>query len=657
MKKITVISDGRNTGNALLEQIKGLFGNEVIADNILLRELPNNEFTCDLIIYTSGYVNTRGSRHVDPSIKYIVAKRVINHRNIQELISLESGLDVLFVNDGYESTHEAVSQLVELGLDHVNYHLYFPGVDNYPKLSVVVTPGELQIAPYLATKAIDLGIRILGLSTIFEIINILDLDASKNHLLVREYLKDIVEISKSIDEKRKESQANREIMESIMNSLDFGIGFIDNVGKLRIHNKKFKQMLDLKRHDIAGIEISSIELFESIGPLREGSTKLNIGNRSIMMELREVNFSQKIGYLATIKYISQESKNSDGIEVYKSKQNMHNFEDYYTVEPEVRKILERGKKYAKTEGTILISGENGTGKEILAQGIHRNSSRRDKAFVPINIAAISPNLVESELFGYEEGTFTGALKGGKVGLFQIADGGTLFIDEIGDTPMEVQAKLLRVLEEKRIRKIGGHDEIKVDVRIIAATNKNLLELVELGKFRLDLFFRLNTLPLNTIPLRERPKDIDFLLRMFINLNLKTGSITELEEFFSQDALRILRDYGWIGNVRELRNLAEYLCLIHSGSLIQPEDLHLHILEGSKSRKEIPDSKEWIIQTLGRMGEAPIGRTRLSRLANEEGAEIGEGKLRRLIRELRDEGLVDIEDKIGIKLTEKGKQMA
>lgn len=653
MKRIMVISDGRNTGQALIEQLKGLFGSDVSVENLLLKELPGKSFESDLVIYTSGYVKTKGSVHVDPKIRNIVANRVINHRNIQELISLQTGLDVLFVNDGYDSTNEAVGQLEELGLDHVKYHKYYPGVDKYPKLGVIVTPGELQLAPYIPHKMIDLGTRVLGLSTIFEIISILGIEDSKTHLLVSEYLKDIVEISKSIDEKRKESQANKEILESIINSLDSGIGFIDNLGKLRIHNKKFKQILDLKRHDIAGMDVSEIELFNTIGQLKEGSSILNIGNRSIKMDLAEVDFSQKKGYLATLKYINQETKDQTGSEAYRSKQNMHNFEDYYTVEPVVENILERAKKYAKTEGTILISGENGTGKEILAQGIHQNSSRRDKVFVPINIAAISPNLVESELFGYEEGTFTGALKGGKTGLFQMADGGTLFIDEIGDTPLEVQAKLLRVLEEKKVRKVGGSDEIKVDVRIIAATNKNLLQLVDQGKFRLDLFFRLNTLPLETIPLRNRPRDIDFLLRMFINLNLKSGAIAELEDFFSHEALKTLREYSWIGNVRELRNLAEYLCLIHSGSLIQPADLHSHILTESRANKAIPDSKSWIINTLSRMGEAPVGRIRLARIAEAENANIGEGKLRRLIQELKEERLVEVEDKIGIKLTDKG----
>lgn len=653
MKRIMVISDGRNTGQALIEQLKGLFGSDVSAENLLLKELPGKSFESDLVIYTSGYVKTKGSVYVDPKIRNIVANRVINHRNIQELISLQTSLDVLFVNDGYDSTNEAVGQLEELGLDHVKYHKYYPGVDKYPKLGVIVTPGELQLAPYIPHKMIDLGTRVLGLSTIFEIISILGIEDSKTHLLVSEYLKDIVEISKSIDEKRKESQANKEILESIINSLDSGIGFIDNLGKLRIHNKKFKQILDLKRHDIAGMDVSEIELFNTIGQLKEGSSILNIGNRSIKMDLAEVDFSQKKGYLATLKYINQETKDQTGSEAYRSKQNMHNFEDYYTVETVVENILERAKKYAKTEGTILISGENGTGKEILAQGIHQNSSRRDKVFVPINIAAISPNLVESELFGYEEGTFTGALKGGKTGLFQMADGGTLFIDEIGDTPLEVQAKLLRVLEEKKVRKVGGSDEIKVDVRIIAATNKNLLQLVDQGKFRLDLFFRLNTLPLETIPLRNRPRDIDFLLRMFINLNLKSGAIAELEDFFSHEALKTLREYTWIGNVRELRNLAEYLCLIHSGSLIQPADLHSHILTESRANKAIPDSKSWIINTLSRMGEAPVGRIRLARIAEAENANIGEGKLRRLIQELKEERLVEVEDKIGIKLTDKG----
>ncbi len=168
--------------------------------------------------------------------------------------------------------------------------------------------------------------------------------------------------------------------------------------------------------------------------------------------------------------------------------NLHSFKDYLTINKDALNIIKRAEKFSKTDATILIQGENGTGKEILAQGIHMSSFRNNSIFVPINMTTISSNLLESELFGYEEGTFTGALKGGKIGLFEMADGGTVFIDEIGDTPLDVQAKLLRVLEEKRIRRVGGIEEIPIDVRIIAATNKNLLDLVDKGQFRLDLFF-------------------------------------------------------------------------------------------------------------------------------------------------------------------------
>jgi transcriptional regulator with PAS, ATPase and Fis domain len=235
--------------------------------------------------------------------------------------------------------------------------------------------------------------------------------------------------------------------------------------------------------------------------------------------------------------------------------------------------LERGKKYAKTEGTILISGENGTGKEILAQGIHRNSSRRDKAFVPINIAAISPNLVESELFGYEEGTFTGALKGGKVGLFQIADGGTLFIDEIGDTPMEVQAKLLRTLQEKTVRRIGGIREISVDVRVIAATNKDLETMVSSGSFREDLFYRLSVFPVVLPPLRDRRADIIPLVESFL---IQHKNDLKSDIGLSDDAKKMLIAYRWPGNIRELRNTIEFAVNMMENDTITSRNLPVRI---------------------------------------------------------------------------------
>ncbi len=209
--------------------------------------------------------------------------------------------------------------------------------------------------------------------------------------------------------------------------------------------------------------------------------------------------------------------------------------------------------------TVLIQGETGTGKELVARNIHALSERRGKPFVDINCAAIPDNIAESELFGYEAGAFTDA-KNTKKGLFEFADGGTLFLDEIGDMPMHIQAKILRALESRVIKRLGGTREISIDVRIIAASNKGLKELVKEGLFREDLYYRLNVMPLEVAPLRQRPEDIP-LIAEFILSEIKASAGKKQIGYFTADALDILCSYQWTGNVRELRNVIERAVLL------------------------------------------------------------------------------------------------
>jgi PAS domain S-box-containing protein len=216
---------------------------------------------------------------------------------------------------------------------------------------------------------------------------------------------------------------------------------------------------------------------------------------------------------------------------------------------EVKKMIE---KAAKVPATVLLRGESGTGKELFANSIHAQSKRAEGKFVRVNCAALSDTLLESELFGYEEGSFTGALKGGKKGLFEEADKGTIFLDEISEISMNTQAKLLRVLQEKEILRVGSNHPIYIDVRIIAATNIDLVAAVSSGKFREDLFYRLNILPIMIPPLRERKEDIPLLIRNFIvKFNNDYGRHIQN---ISNDALNVMMEYGWPGNVRELENI-------------------------------------------------------------------------------------------------------
>jgi len=219
-------------------------------------------------------------------------------------------------------------------------------------------------------------------------------------------------------------------------------------------------------------------------------------------------------------------------------------------------IVKYAKKISDSTSTILITGESGTGKEIFAQAIHNGSGRRDRVFVAVNCGAIPPNLIEAELFGYEEGAFTGAKKGGNAGKFEMAHGGTIFLDEIGEMSLETQVRLLRVIEESVVSRVGSSKQIPVDVRIIAATNKNLKEEVKNGNFRKDLFYRLNVLPICLPSLRERKDDIPLLVDYYMNriskkLNKKKFQINKI-------LMSKFLEYEWPGNVRELQNVIEFI---------------------------------------------------------------------------------------------------
>lgn len=281
------------------------------------------------------------------------------------------------------------------------------------------------------------------------------------------------------------------------------------------------------------------------------------------------------------------------------------------------KKIEEAKRIAQTvapiDPNILILGESGTGKELFARAIHEASMRRKDPFIPVNCAAIPTDLLESELFGYVEGAFTGASKGGKTGKFEMADHGTLFLDEIGDMPIHLQAKILRVLQDRKIDKVGGSEQIDINVRIIAATNKNLETLISEGKFREDLYYRLNVIPINVPPLRERDGDVEILMEHFLYEYCKTFAVGEKE--LSADVKQALLNYNWPGNIRELENIIQYLISISGDKREITEDMLPLKLKGQTKHvvykeESIPLfflEKNRILQALETYGDTTKGK--------------------------------------------------
>jgi two-component system response regulator PilR (NtrC family) len=281
----------------------------------------------------------------------------------------------------------------------------------------------------------------------------------------------------------------------------------------------------------------------------------------------------------------------ENIYLKKRLKKRYQFDNIIGVSDGMVRVFELIEKVAELKSTILISGESGTGKELVASAIHYLSPRKDKPFVTINCGALPENLLESELFGHVKGAFTGAISN-KEGLFEVADGGSLLLDEIGETTPALQVKLLRVLNDQTFKQVGGTKDISVDVRIIAASNKNLREKVDDGEFREDLYYRLNVIPIKLPPLRERKKDIALLVEHFLDKYAKASNIKR--KTISKDAMEILANYFWPGNVRQLENTIERAIALESSDIIGLDSLPQELLSSPTSVIHIPQVTEGTI---------------------------------------------------------------
>jgi len=304
---------------------------------------------------------------------------------------------------------------------------------------------------------------------------------------------------------------------------------------------------------------------------------------------------------AQMPYEEREHKLKEIISEIDRNKRLMSFEGIIYQSAKMRHVIETAKMVAKGNSTVLLRGESGTGKELFARAIHRESLRLHAPFIPINCAALPDSLLESELFGYEEGSFTGAVRGGKKGLFEQADHGTIFLDEIGEIPTQVQVRLLRVLQEGMIRRVGGTKEIAVDVRIVAATHRNLEEMIQKGEFREDLYYRLNVIPLRIPPLRERNEDIPLIAQHLIRkISEKLG---KPEIHLTKESVDLLTGQPWPGNVRQLENILERIINVMDSAEIIPQLFYewTDIVSTPQSAEckaaenfqiQIPVDKEW-----------------------------------------------------------------
>lgn len=409
------------------------------------------------------------------------------------------------------------------------------------------------------------------------------------------------------------------ILEAVINNAYEWIVVVDEHGKIIYMNKNYCEFLGKKQEEVIGkhvtevIENTRMHIVVRTGKEEIADLHYIKGNYMIANRIPIVDDGKVIGAVGTVIFRDtnewkrmnthirhllsqlqtywQEWKENNGAK--------YTLNDIISCSKQIAALKEKVKRIADSDISVLIRGESGTGKELFAHSIHQLSSRSEKPFVKINCGAIPEHLLESELFGYEEGAFTGAKKGGKKGKFQLADGGTIFLDEIGDLPLHMQVKLLRVLQEKEIEPVGSVRTVSVDVRVIAATNRPLEKMIEEKRFREDLYYRINVVPFVIPPLRERPEDIDLLADHFMQkMAARSGKrVTKM----SKEVRQLLRQHVWPGNIRELENVIEAAVHFANEDTITIDALPEYFktttypLEGKTLKEMLEEAEKAIIQ--------------------------------------------------------------
>jgi len=385
---------------------------------------------------------------------------------------------------------------------------------------------------------------------------------------------DSIQNTDSLPQEQRERQ-----LRTVMETVNEGILAAERGGRITHINSGAAGLLNITREEALGRNVTDIvgskhPLYYALTTNKdfvnvevEGQTPTGVCHYLTTGHLVRDDRGEMVGVVSTLQGITEVRKLVNVL----SRSGLITFDDIVYRSKIVDRLIHLARKISQTDSTVLIWGESGTGKELFARSIHSASSRRNRSYVPINCAALPETLLESELFGYEEGAFSGAKKGGKPGLFEVAHMGTLFLDEVGEMPLPLQSKLLRVIQDGRIRRLGSQEELSVDVRIIAATNRNLDEMVAQNKFRRDLYYRLNVIPMYIPPLRERVEDIAPLLdHLLAKYRHRFGKDFRLA---MASKSRLLK-HNWPGNIRELENVVERAVILVESEEIKPEHLLL-----------------------------------------------------------------------------------
>lgn len=501
------------------------------------------------------------------------------------LLVRTTGLPIVKIERTYLDILNALLKAKEYGkeIGLTSFESPIPGIKNFEELlsiriCQIVFNSTAELVDGI-TAALDDGVRcVVGGGICRDIIT----ERGGEGILVlpsTEKIRQAFQEARAIAALRRREKQDTIEMRSVLESINEGVVLVDNEGRVKVCNKVAADIMEIDPKECVGQPV--LVILDDLGleqTLRSGALETDkirrIGNHNVVVTSIPIFVDKEIrGVAATFKEASLIQKTEHKLRLKLHSKGFvakHTFHHINTCSKAMKSAIERAQKYATTDDSILIEGETGTGKEVFAQSIHNFSSRRNQAFIAINCSALPESLLESELFGYEEGAFTGAKKGGKIGLFELAHHGSIYLDEIADISKALQVKLLRVIEQKEVMRIGGDQVIPVDVRIISSTYTNLKSEIRDGRFRSDLYYRLATLTIALPALRGRSEDIPTLVVEFLE---KYGRNNKC---LSPKILKSLEDYSWPGNIRELDSLIKrYSVLL--GSPEQDETLFMELL--------------------------------------------------------------------------------
>ncbi|WP_066299297.1 sigma 54-interacting transcriptional regulator [Bacillus sp. FJAT-29937] len=650
-QSLTLITGSSQTKLVLQEQLQQLLGDYVQIEIYATDEGLPAQLTDDYFLFSSEV--TRLEAHEVCQItgkEMMVGKRTIHHRFIDQLLKIPVNSDVLVVNDDDTATIEVIESLYQLGIGHLRFIPYKKDQIFYKNIDIAISPGETHLCPPSINKVIDIGVRLFDMATILKVVEYFCLGEKISSLISERYIRNIIDLQRELSLAEQNAKQMKQHIQNVVNTVDDGIIAINRQHRVTVFNRRLGALFHLPVDEAINKQLEEVivqqDLIDFILHSNEESKFFTIYGVDLVIFRHQMETENTI--VATFKSIHQ------AFEVEKMAQRelknkgfyaKYDFDDIVGDHPLLKETKQIARKLALSEHPVLIQGETGTGKELFAHSIHLHSMRKNGPFIAINCSALTENLLESELFGYEEGAFTGAQKGGKKGLFELADNGTIFLDEVGDISLAVQSHLLRVLQEQELRRIGGRKVIPINVRVIAATNKDIQLKSEEGSFRSDLFYRLNVLTLLIPPLRDRKTDIPLLVKHFIT---KSGKWVKADENLPEQ----LQKHEWLGNIRELKSTIDYMLTICDGNKIELKDIPYNRLQ--KNRKQeivtsypIPNNLleiyeyKFILETIKHCNDngKPASRQHISMVSEETGSFLSPQQVRRRLDYLETKGFI------------------